>query len=60
VDDEGPRGALGRVSDLAEKHALSVYDAAYLELATRRGLPLASCDADLNRAAKRCGVMMLL
>lgn len=60
VDDEGPRGALGRVSDLAEKHALSVYDAAYLELATRRGLPLASRDADLNRAAKRCGVMMLL
>lgn len=28
VDDEGPRLALGRISDLAEEHALSVYDAA--------------------------------
>ena len=60
VDDEGPRGALGKISDLAEKHALSVYDAAYLELAIRRGLPLASRDADLNIAAKRSGVKTLL
>jgi len=60
VDDEGPRGALGSISDLAEKHALSLYDAAYLELAIRRGLPLASRDADLNKTAKLCGVRTLL
>lgn len=60
VDDEGPRGALGKIADLAEAHALSVYDAAYLELAIRRGLPLASRDAHLNKAAKRCGVKTLL
>ena len=60
VDDEGPRAALGRISDLAEEHALSAYDAAYLELAQRRGLPLASRDGDLNRAAKRCGIKVLL
>lgn len=60
VDEEGPRGALGKISDLAEKHALSVYAAAYLELAIRRGLPLASRDADLNRAANLCGVKTLL
>lgn len=56
VDDEGPRLALGRISDLAEEHALSVYDAACSELALRRGLPLASRDAALNEAAGRCGV----
>jgi predicted nucleic acid-binding protein len=60
VDDEGPRTALGRVSDVAEENGLSVYDAAYLELALRRGLPLASRDADLNRAAKLRGLATLL
>jgi len=60
VDDEGPRFALGKISDLAEEHALSVYDAVYLELALRRGLPLATRDARLNQAAKRCGVRVLL
>jgi len=36
---------------LARAHRLSVYDAAYLELAQREGLPLATLDADLRRAA---------
>jgi len=60
VDEEGPRVALGKISDLAEEHALSAYDAAYLGLAQRRGLPLASRDGDLNRAAKHCGIKVLL
>lgn len=60
VDEEGPQAALGTVSDLAAEHDLSIYDAAYLELALRRGLPLASRDAVLNRAAQRCGVKVLL
>lgn len=41
---------------LAEKHGLTVYDAAYLELAHRRGLPLGSLDAELRRAAELEGV----
>jgi predicted nucleic acid-binding protein len=32
------------------------YDAAYLELALRRGAPLATLDADLAKAAKKAGV----
>ena len=60
VDEQGPSTALGKVCDLAAEHGLSVYDAAYLELAVRRGLPLASRDAALNRAARRCGVKVLL
>ncbi|HEV2199539.1 MAG TPA: type II toxin-antitoxin system VapC family toxin [Bryobacteraceae bacterium] len=60
IDDEGQNRALAAVWQLADDHALSVYDAAYLELAQRRGLDLASRDAGLNRAAKRCGVRTLL
>jgi len=60
MDDEGPRGALGKISDLAEKHGLSVYDAACLELALRKRLPLATRDAALNQAARLAGVRTLL
>jgi predicted nucleic acid-binding protein len=44
---------------LAEKHGLSVYDAAYLELAKRANLPLATLDDDLRRAAVSAGVAVL-
>jgi len=43
-------------SSLAEAHRLTVYDAAYLELALRRGLPMATLDKDLHAAAVACGV----
>ena len=60
VDDEGPARALDAISKLAEKHGLAVYDAVYLEVALRRGLPLATRDAALNKAAKRAGARILL
>jgi predicted nucleic acid-binding protein len=60
VDDEGPHRILGAICDLAERCELSVYDAAYLELALRKGLPLASRDSALNKAAKTTGVRALL
>lgn len=60
VDDEGPRLAMNEIADLALEHGLSVYDAAYLELAIRKRLPLASRDASLNKAAKRVGVKTLV
>ncbi|MFN9619631.1 MAG: type II toxin-antitoxin system VapC family toxin [Synechococcaceae cyanobacterium] len=44
---------------LAPSHGLTVYDAAYLELALRRGLPLASRDKALQAAARREGVPLL-
>ncbi|MGD1276111.1 MAG: type II toxin-antitoxin system VapC family toxin [Tepidisphaeraceae bacterium] len=44
------------VQRLAEKHTLSAYDAAYLELAMRLGLPLASLDESLSEAAADEGV----
>ena len=43
---------------LARTYRLSVYDAAYLELAQREGLPLATLDADLRKAAAAEGVVL--
>ncbi len=45
-----------QVLQLARRHHLSVYDAAYLELAQRSGSALASLDKRLNRAAEAEGV----
>jgi len=60
VDDEGSRLAFGRTSELAAEHGLSVYDAAYLELALRRKLPLASRDDALRNAAAAWRLKLLL
>ncbi|MEO7634512.1 MAG: type II toxin-antitoxin system VapC family toxin [Sphingomicrobium sp.] len=43
---------------LAEAHSLTIYDAAYLELALRRGLPLATHDAQLIAAAAKVSVSL--
>ncbi len=48
--------ALGDTLNLARRYKLSAYDAAYLELALRTGLPLATLDADLAKAASTAGV----
>lgn len=44
---------------LADRFGLTVYDAAYLELAQRRSLPLASLDKELRTAGQALGVSML-
>ena len=44
---------------LAREASLTVYDAASLGLALREGLPLATFDAGLGRAAERLGVALL-
>lgn len=51
--------AFTTLSDLADKHRLTIYDAAYLELAMRTGYPLASLDRDLRAAATAEGVTVL-
>lgn len=59
VDEETSRRAWDQILTLARQHRLSVYDAAYLELALRRGLPLATLDGDLQVAARSLGVVLL-
>jgi predicted nucleic acid-binding protein len=44
---------------LAERFSLTVYDAAYLELAQRRSLPLATLDRDLRAAAPALNIELL-
>jgi predicted nucleic acid-binding protein len=56
VDDETVTRAWSDALHLARAHGLSTYDAAYLELALRRGLPLATLDAPLKAAAQAVGV----
>ena len=48
--------SLSDTLQLARRYKLSAYDASYLELALRTGLPLATLDDDLQKAAKKAGV----
>ena len=56
VDTDTPALALSRLSELADTYQLSVYDAAYLELAQRRKLALGCKDGALRKAAKRASI----
>jgi predicted nucleic acid-binding protein len=56
VDDETNDRAWGEVLSLGRAHGLSAYEAAYLELALRRALPLATLDDNLKAAASAAGV----
>lgn len=51
VDPETDQYAWNATLILAQEHQLTLYDAAYLELALRRNLPLATLDEALRRAA---------
>ena len=53
MDDEHDGSLL---LDIARGHGLTVYDAAYLEVAVRRSLPLATLDRRLSKAAEAIGV----
>ncbi len=51
--------ALGSVLSVARERRLSSYDASYLELAMREGLPLATADERLAAAARAAGVELV-
>jgi predicted nucleic acid-binding protein len=59
VDLETGRQAWGATAKLAARHRLTLYAAAYLELARRRCLPPATLDADLRAAASSEDVALL-
>jgi predicted nucleic acid-binding protein len=56
VDDQTTRHAWTSTMNLARQYGFSAYDAAYLELALRRGLRLATLDGPLKAAASGAGV----
>jgi predicted nucleic acid-binding protein len=57
--DVRPLATFGNLLPLAQRYSLSVYDAAYVELASRRGLPLATLDANMQRAAQEMGIDLI-
>ncbi len=59
VDSETDKQAWTTTLHLSERHNITVYDATYLELALRRGLPLATRDRHLAKAAVDSGVTVL-
>lgn len=59
ADEETHARAWSTTSQLSRDQNLTLYDAAYLELALRAGLPLASCDRALIEAATRRQVQVL-
>jgi predicted nucleic acid-binding protein len=59
VDVLSARSVFNDVLQLAEKHHLTSYDASYLELSMRTGLPLATLDKALRKAARDAGVSLL-
>lgn len=52
--------AFNKTASVARQFNVSGYDATYLELALREGLPLATLDKDLLKAAKRAEVQIYL
>ena len=59
LDTETDQHAWSSTARLATRHRLTLYDAAYLELARRRDLPLATLDQALRSAAFAEGVPLL-
>jgi predicted nucleic acid-binding protein len=59
IDPETDQHAWGATLRIAERHGVTLYDGAYLELAKRRALPLATLDRELRQAADAEGVMLL-
>jgi predicted nucleic acid-binding protein len=59
VESGGPAIGGQVLLPLTRRYGLTAYDSAYLELAKRRGLPLATLDKDLIRAAPLEGVMLV-
>jgi predicted nucleic acid-binding protein len=59
IDDETVAQAWTTTLQLSERYGLTVYDAAYLELAQRRNLPLGTLDRELRQAGAATAVPIL-
>ncbi len=59
VVQETPGRVLGEILALARETGLSAYDASYLDLAMREGLPLATLDKAMRKAAKQSHVPLI-
>ncbi|MFO0790484.1 MAG: type II toxin-antitoxin system VapC family toxin [Pirellulales bacterium] len=58
-DGESSSRACTELVSLSRTHGITSYDAAYLDVALRHRLPLASLDVGLRRCAKSLGIKLL-
>ena len=59
IEPELPERMMRDILALAREHQISTYDASYLDLAMREGIPIATLDKGLKKAAKRRQVSIL-
>ena len=59
MDQETPERMIKEIFALAREHKLSTYDASYLDLAMKKGIPIATLDNRLLTAAKQCNVSII-
>jgi predicted nucleic acid-binding protein len=59
VESISPNRAFEHILQVARQYELTEYDAAYVELALRKALPLATLDAKLRRAAHSAGLRLV-
>ena len=60
IEQEPPERMMKEILALAREHKLSTYDASYLDLAMRKGLPIATLNNGLIAAAKRSQVPIIV
>ncbi|MBF0153022.1 MAG: type II toxin-antitoxin system VapC family toxin [Magnetococcales bacterium] len=58
VIQESSQRIFANILDLSRTHGLTSYDASYLDLAMRQGIPLATLDKKLRKAAHQAGVIL--
>jgi predicted nucleic acid-binding protein len=59
IDEQTAARGFHEIISLAHAESITTYDAAYLELAMRLGVPLATKDNQLVKAAKKIGVKII-
>lgn len=59
IEQEQPERMIKHILALAREHKISTYDASHIDLAMRKGLPIASLDKGLRKAVRRSRVSIL-
>ncbi|MGA9896646.1 MAG: type II toxin-antitoxin system VapC family toxin [Terriglobales bacterium] len=59
IEPISPNRAFEHILQVARQYQLTEYDAAYVELALRQALPLATLDSKLRRAAQSAGIPLV-
>jgi len=56
MDSQTVTDSIGNILPLGREFGLSAYDAAYLDVAMRHGVPLATLDGNLRKAGRKAGI----